>query len=49
MLLLALMPHHRGKAAPGCGATMMDTSWAREHMAWRGTVLPRRSSALGGT
>lgn len=42
MLLLALMPHHsgQGKAAPGHGATMMDSSWVREHMAWRGQCFP---------
>lgn len=42
MLFLALMPHHsgQGKAAPGCGATMIDISWAREHIAWRGQCFP---------
>lgn len=51
MLFLALMPHHsrQGKAAPGCGATMIDIKLGKGAYSLEGTVLPRRSSALGGT
>lgn len=51
MLLLALMPHHsgQGKAGPGCGATMMDSSWARSIWLGGDNGCSKRSSALGQT